>query len=101
MVYFLTFLFCEMGCAAFVLTVDPQFVPLSITIGMVVTFHCLAAMVCLAWYVFKRYKEQDDLRPDHLICGACKHDAFPGDAEPCCSCIMTGSNWEEPENDLQ
>ena len=101
MFYLLTILFCEMGCAAFVLTVDPQFVPLSIVIGMVITFHCLAAMVCLAWYVVKRYEEQDDLRPDHLICGDCKHDPLPGDAEPCRGCIMTGSNWEEQKDDLR
>ena len=57
MVYALTFLLCGLGYFAFILSVDPQLMPPSIRVGMAVTFFCLAAMICIGWYILKRLSE--------------------------------------------
>jgi hypothetical protein len=58
MVYAITFLLCGLGYFAFILSVDPQFMPPSIRVGMAVTFFCLAIVVCAGWYILKRLSEQ-------------------------------------------
>jgi len=57
MAYILTFLLCGLGYFAFVLSVDPQFMPPRVQVGMGITFMCLALMICLGWYIMKRLSE--------------------------------------------
>lgn len=55
--YVLSVLVCGLGYFAFILSVDPQLMPPGIKAGMAITFLCLAAMMCLGWYIVKQLEE--------------------------------------------